>query len=261
MDRLIEGTRLRITGAGRPIVLLHGVGLALEMWEPLAGRLDREFRIIRYDLLGHGASAKPPPPYDLALFTDQLAAVMRNTEASPAVIVGFSMGALIAEGFALAHGQAVERLVLVNGVFDRSAEERGAVLARVDQVRRGDVAASVETAIERWFTPAFRARSPDRVAAIRKAVLANDVASFLAAYEVFATADADLARRIGDISCPTLAVTGSDDRRSTPEMALRLAGRLTRARSVTLEGQRHLTPIEVPDRLAELIRGFAAEPG
>ena len=56
----IEGTHVRATGAGAPLVLIHGVGLDLEIWEPLVPRLQPGRRLIRYDMRGHGASAKPP---------------------------------------------------------------------------------------------------------------------------------------------------------------------------------------------------------
>ena len=150
-------------------------------------------------------------------------------------------------------------MILLNGVFDRSAEERSAVLARVDQVRAGDMARSAESAVERWFTPEFRAKAPDRVNAVWQTVLANDVPSFVAAYHVFATADGELAPEVDRIRCPALVLTGSDDRRSTPEMAKRLAARLPRGRAALLSDQRHMTPIEVPDLLARHIREFTAD--
>src|SRR5258708_7556032 len=193
------------------------------------------------------------------MFTGQLEALMRNAEAARATLVGFSLGALIAEGFAIEHKHAVDKLILINGVYDRSAEERAAVLARVDQVRRGGMAGSAEQAIERWFTPAFQAQCPAEVEAVRRDVLANDIPCYLASYEVFATADAELAHRVDEIRCPTLVITGSEDRRSTPHMANRLAGRLPAGRALLIEHQRHMTPIEVPEILAAHIRNFVAE--
>ena len=249
----VDGTHYRESGHGLPIVLIHGVGACLEMWEPVAAQLDRSHRVLRYDMLGHGGSAKPPGPYRLTDFVDQLRRLVTHLELPPFVLAGFSMGGLVAQGFALAYPARLARLVLLNTVFERSAEERAAVAARVQEVLRGGFEASVEAAIERWFTPDFRAAQPDIVESVRRQMLANDLAAYAAAYQVFATADAELAPEVGRIPTPTLVVTGAEDRRSTAAMAEALVRRMPHARCRIVPGQRHMTPLEVPDLTANLI--------
>lgn len=246
-------------GEGPALVLLHGVGADLTMWDPLVARLARSRRVVRYDLLGHGHSAKPPGPYGLGDFTRQLETLACDLGLARFDLVGFSMGGLVAQGYALAHPERLGRLVLLNTVFARGREERAAIAARVEEVLTGGYAASVEAAIERWFTPAFRAARPDVEAAIRRCMAANDLPAYAAAYRVFATADAELENRVQGIAAPTLVLTGSDDRRSTPAMAQALAARLPRGRCLILEGQRHMTPLEIPDRLGEVIEAFLGE--
>lgn len=248
-----DGTHYRESGSGPPIVLIHGVGASLEMWEPVAARLERAHRVPRYDMIGHGGSVKPPGPYRLADFVAQLHRLVRHLDLPPFILAGFSMGGLVAQGFALAHPDRLARLVLLNTVYDRSADESAAVQARVQDVLSGGFAASVEAAIERWFTPAFRAAQPETVEAVRRQMFANDLAAYAAAYQVFATADAELAPHVRRISTPTLVVTGSDDRRSTAAMAETLARRLPYGRCHIITGQRHMTPLEVPELIAELI--------
>jgi pimeloyl-ACP methyl ester carboxylesterase len=163
------------------------------------------------------------------------------------------MGGLVAQGFALAQGARLERLILLNTVFDRSSAERAAIAARVRAIADGGYAASIEPALERWFTPAFRAQRPDVVAAVRRRMEGNDVAAYAAAYQVFATADAGLAPAIGRIAVPTIIVTGAEDQRSTPAMARAMTERLPRARLNIVAGQRHMTPLEVPEMIAALL--------
>src|SRR5262249_23666593 len=153
--------------AGPALMLIHGVGMDLGMWDATAAALAPDHRVIRYDMLGHGGSAKPAGPYALADFVLQLERLADELGLSTFDLVGFSMGGLVAQGFALRHPDRVHRLVLLNTVYRRNAEERAQIAARVKDVRSGGFAASVDAAIERWFTPRFRAAQPETVEAVR----------------------------------------------------------------------------------------------
>lgn len=238
-----------------PVVLIHGVGLDHSMWLPVMSALPHR-RTVSYDMIGHGGAAKPTGPYNLQTFVDQLTNIVKALDCEVDV-VGFSMGALVAQGYAGSVAeQQVRRMVLLNGVYNRTVDERQAILDRVDEVRGGGFAATVELAVQRWFTPAFSAAHPDVISFVRQRLLDNDVTAYADAYEVFATADADLKNRVSEIRQPTLVATGSDDQRSTASMATALAAALPNARSVILPGLRHLTPIEAPDVVATMIDEF-----
>jgi (E)-2-((N-methylformamido)methylene)succinate hydrolase len=240
------------------IVLIHGVGLDQTMWnQVLPGLGDR--RVVTYDLLGHSSGAPLLSGNDLSTLVDQLRSVC-DAEPSPVDIVGFSLGALIAQGFALSSPERVRRLVLVSGVFNRSADERASILRRVADVRDGGYLNNVATAIDRWFAPEFAAAHPDVLAVVTERMMSNDVAAYAHAYEIFATADEALATQVHRIACPTLVVTGEHDPRSTPAMSHALAATVANGRSVVLPGARHLTPLEVPEALGRLITTFVEEP-
>lgn len=244
-----------MTATDVPVVLIHGVGLDHTMWLPVMAALPGR-RTIAYDMIGHGAAAKPAGPYTLATFVDQLAAIVDalNVEVD---LVGFSMGALVAEGFALSPvGQRVRRLVLLNGVHDRGGAERQAILERVAEVRADGLAGTIEPALQRWFTPAFAEAHPDVAEAVRRRLRSNDPVAYADAYEVFATADSVLAAKVAGIGVPTLVATGENDQRSTPAMATALALALPHGRCEILAGLRHLTPMEAPQRIAAMIAEF-----
>ena len=244
-------------GKGYPLVLIHGVGLDNTMWRPVMSVL-RHRRCIAYDMIGHGCAVKPPGPYTLDTFVQQLASIV-DALVCDIDLVGFSMGALVAEGFALSRGGArIRRMVLLNGVHDRSVEQRRAILQRVDEVRCTGLTTTIEPALQRWFTPAFAATHPAVVASIRRCLLDNDPQAYANAYEVFATADAELADRVDAIAVPTLVATGDDDQRSTVAMATALAAALANGRAAVLAGLRHLTPIEAPGVIASMIDEFTA---
>jgi 3-oxoadipate enol-lactonase len=250
-----DGTHYRRSGSGAPAILIHGVGADLEMWEPVAERLAPLHDVVRYDMLGHGASAKPPGPYRLDDFVGQLRRLVDALGIERFVLAGFSMGGLVAQAFALAAPARVERLVLLNTVFDRSPPERAVVEARVREVLNGGHEAGIAAALERWFTPAFRTARPEVVGSIRRRMESNDLPAYAAAYGLFATADRELAGRVGSIEVPTMVVTGAEDQRSTAAMAMAMAERLPRGRCHIIPGQRHMTPLEVPELVAALIAG------
>jgi pimeloyl-ACP methyl ester carboxylesterase len=254
-SRFLDGIWLRSSGVGAPVVLVHGVGMDLEMWEPVAGRL-RNRRVIRYDLQGHGSSPKPPAPYSLTDFRDQLLRVADGLGLDRFDLVGFSMGAMIAQAFAFAYPARLNRLFLLNGVHDRNPAESEAIRARARDVLNGGYRASIEAALDRWFTPEFREQRPDVIAAVRKRMEENDLPAYAAAYAVFANGDRELVDAVGGIDVPVLVATGEFDQRSTPGMAKALAARLRNARPLIIEGQRHMIPLEQPEALAALIDGF-----
>jgi pimeloyl-ACP methyl ester carboxylesterase len=227
------------------------------MWLPVMAALARR-RTIAYDMIGHGRAAKPAGPYTLDTFVEQLGAVVDALDCD-IDLVGFSMGALVAQGLALSdRSSRIRRIVLLNGVYDRSSDERRAILDRVAEVREHGLATTIEPAIERWFTPSFAQARPDVIESVRQRLLDNDERAYADAYEVFATADAELAGRVGAIAAPTLIVTGIGDQRSTPAMAEALATALPNGRSMILNRLRHLTPLEAPKIVAGLIDEFTA---
>ena len=238
-----------------PVVLIHGVGLDHTMWLPVMSALPRR-RTITYDLIGHGAAAKPAVPYTLDTFVEQLSTFVEALDVE-VDLVGFSMGALVAEGFALSPGgRLIRRLMLLNGVHDRSTSERRSIEQRVAEVRTSGFAATIQPALYRWFTPQFATAHPDVVDAVRRRLRDNDPIAYANAYAVFATADALLTPRLAGITVPTMVMTGAHDQRSTPAMATTLAAALPCGRSEILPGLRHLTPLEAPQLIAALIDEF-----
>ena len=254
----LEGTHLRATGAGAPLVLIHGVGLDLEMWEPLVPLLQPRRRLIRYDMRGHGLSAKPPGPNRLDDFVAQLDGLVTALELDRFDLAGFSMGGMVAEAYTARFPERVRRLALLHTVHDRSPAERAAVAARLAQTEAGDLEGAIEAAIARWMSSAFRKTHTEAVAAIERRMRGNDRAAYLASYRVFATADAEVVGMIDRIRCPTLVLTGEHDTGSTPAMAKALARRLPAATLAILPGLKHLSLIEAPEVVAPVLDRFFA---
>ncbi|MFQ5760809.1 MAG: alpha/beta fold hydrolase, partial [Acidiferrobacterales bacterium] len=237
-------THYRISGHGKPVVLIHGVGLDLNMWEAQVAALADRFQVIRYDMLGHGSSATPIPATELGDFVDQLAELLDALGLDRVVLVGFSMGGLVARRFACLYPGRLERLVLMNTVFRRNPEQRRAVEERVQQVAADGPVATADVAIRRWFSTEFRERNVEDVETIRQRLITNDPQGYLAAYRIFGNAGDEAPEQLKAIRCPTLVLTGEYDVGSTPEMAEQLVACLPYAKVVVFPGLRHMAPIE-----------------
>ncbi|POX42401.1 alpha/beta hydrolase [Streptomyces sp. Ru73] len=234
------------------VVLLHGVGLDHTMWEPAATLLADRFTVLTPDLPGHGSR---PPAADGVTLADLARGVAGQIPAG-SHLVGFSLGALVAQHLALHRPDLVATLTSVSSVCRRTLEERAAVLARL-RCAQADFTASTEASLERWY--AGTDVDPAQVARTAATLRANDVSSFLNCYRVFATADAEIAPHLDRITRPALAVTGENDPGSTPEMTHRLAAALPDCRAVVIPAARHMLPVERPEAFADCLTTFIGE--
>jgi len=256
-------------GRGAPVVLIHGVGLDAAIWEAQATALAERYRVVAYDMLGHGRSACPPGARALGDFVDQLAELLDALELRRVALVGFSMGGLVARAFAAAYPERVSHLALLSTAYERSPEEQTAILTRLAQAETEGPTTLVAAALDRWFSPGFRTAHPEVVARIRERLASNDDEGFLAAYRVFAEADSQMAAFLdsrglagegadggGRIACPALIVTGEEDPGSSPAMARRLADAIAGARCLILPGMRHLALMEAPEAVTNPLIDF-----
>ena len=243
-----------VEGRGRRVTLLHGVGSHLQAWDDVAASLRDRFTLLRYDLRGHGKSGKPPGPYNLDDYVADLAALLDAQPVDRTTLVGFSFGGMIAPAFTVRHPERVRALGIVSAVAGRTPEQRAAVVKRADELGRGGASMTVGAAIERWFTPEFRAQNPDIIERQIQRVLGNDPGGYAAAYRVFA--ESDLIDDLGKISCPTLVMTGDHDTGSTPTMAMAIHERIAGSRLVILPRYRHSLLIEATTDVLRELRAF-----
>ncbi len=255
-ERTPAGTSYLATGQGHPVVLIHGVGLNKEMWGGQIVGLAPQFQVIAYDMLGHGASPRPESGTGLVGYAEQLRELLEHLKLERATVIGFSMGGLVARAFALHHPQHLEGLVILNSVFNRSAEQRAGVIERTRQAAEHGPDANAEAALSRWFSREYQAANPAQIAAIRQTLASNDPQGYLTTYELFATQDMYRVDDLGDIKVPTLVATGELDPGSTPEMAQQLAERIPGARVAVLDEQRHMMPVESPRLVNQMLLDF-----
>jgi pimeloyl-ACP methyl ester carboxylesterase len=247
-------TRYVVEGQGPPVVLIHGVGARLENWDGVAARLAHTFQVLRYDLRGHGQSTQLPGPYSLLLFANDLRALLDHVGIAKTCLAGHSLGAMIAQMFALRHADRVERLALLSAVAGRTPEERERVVARIDLIRAGSAGDHFRRSMSRWFSDAFIAANPAVIAAYAARNAENDPECYSAAYTVLALEDLD--RELEAITMPTLIATGEQDLGSNPRMSELMHRRIRGSTLHILPGLKHSILVEAPHIVAGMLEPF-----
>ena len=243
-------------GTGEPLILIHGVGLDHAMWEQQVKSLSGHYRVIVYDMLGHGGSSHPPGPYSLSQFVAQLDALMTELAVEKAHIVGFSMGGMVAQAFALTHKEKMKTLTIMSAVANRTAQQQQSILSRVEEVKEKGPEATIEPAIQRWFNTEYLETEDEVVKQVRTRLQTNNPASYLAAYTLFATADQELWCQLDQIDVPTFIITGELDSGSNPAMSEQMHGKISGSELMIVPNMRHMLPVEGANIVTEAIRSF-----
>ncbi|QIE44268.1 alpha/beta fold hydrolase [Pseudohalocynthiibacter aestuariivivens] len=238
------------------VILVHGLGLCAQVWQWQSPALAERYDVIAYDLYGHGDSASPPSEPSLSLFSEQLAGVMDACAIDSAAIIGFSLGGMIARRFAQDHPDRTSALAILHSPHQRTPDAQTAILARVEQARRDGPAATVEAALERWFTDTYRQDHPDMMDLVRRWVRANDIAIYHRNYRVLADGIDEITAPEPPINIPTLVVTGDEDYGNGPEMTRAIAAEIPGAETHILPGLRHMALAEDPDQMNNVLLGF-----
>ena len=248
----------REAGKGAPVLLIHGVGLNADAWEPQIVALATRRRVIAIDMPGHGQSDLLPEGTVLSDYVTAIAGLIDALGISPVPVIGHSMGALIALGLALDYPEKIAAMVALNAVYCRDPVARSAVELRAAQLTGG--AFEVEGPIARWYPD-----DPNGLLARRTAdwLRAVDPKGYAAAYRVFATSDHAHEGRLGELACRSLFMTGVSDHNSTPAMSDRMAREAPYGRSVALPGALHMMhlthPAETTNTIVKFIDAAQAE--
>ncbi|MEE1753860.1 bifunctional 3-oxoadipate enol-lactonase/4-carboxymuconolactone decarboxylase PcaDC [Streptomyces sp. SP18CS02] len=245
----------RVDGPEEAPVLILGpsLGTTWHMWDRQIPELSRQWRVVRFDLPGHGGAPAHPATAvtDLA---DRLLATLDELGVQRFGYAGCSIGGAVGADLALRapHRLASLALIAASPRFGTADEfrQRGVI------VRTNGLDPMARTAPERWFTPGFAAAQPAIVEWAVQMVRTTEPGCYIAACEALATFDvrADLGR----IGVPTLVLVGSEDRVTGPAEARNLVAGIPDARLAVVPGASHLAPVEQPAAVTDLlIRHFS----
>jgi 3-oxoadipate enol-lactonase len=245
-----------ILGAGPPILLVQGLGYGARGWGPALDHLAADFQVVAFDNRGFGASDVPPGPYTTAQLAEDAAAVLDAAGLERAIVVGSSLGGMVAQELALSRGDRVERLVLVS-TTPGGAEAHPMPSGTLALMAEAPTLAP-DVALRRFVENALGPDAQGLVDGVVEYRTANppDLGGWQAQAAAGATHDA--LERLAELRSPTLVVHGTEDAVVDYRNGELLAERIQGARLELLDGCGHLVPWEEPTRFAELVREFAA---
>jgi pimeloyl-ACP methyl ester carboxylesterase len=222
--------------------------------------LESGYRVIRIDNRGSGFSRFAETPFTMADLADDVEAVLDATETDTATIAGMSMGGMIAQEFALRHGDRLGGLVLIAtrppAPAYAAANESSMVLDLLAPPRKGE---PLEAYFTRLWTsatgPGFAERQPERIAELVRQIAERPTPRTMLLHQSRAVSGWGHAERLGRLHKSTAVVHGANDRLIDPENGRRLANLIPGARLFELPGVGHLPPLEAPEDLLEIVAG------
>ena len=252
-----------ITEAGQgdtAVLLLHGIGGGRSIWDAQAsGTLQAlaagGYRAVAIDLPGYGDSHSMGAP-DMDAFVTSVRAVMQHTAAPRTVLLGHSMGGMVAQELLARSAAGVDGLVLTctSARFGRAdgAWQAQFLAERLVPLEAGlGMAGMVRALLPGLLSPGASAHAAQVMADIMGRV---PEATYRAALHTIAGFDRSAA--LADIAVPTLMLAAEHDRTATPELMQRMAARVAGCEFELLAGAGHVAHVEAPAAFNAAVLAF-----
>ncbi len=256
---LLPELRLHVTDDGprtaRAIVFAHALGTDLRVWDHVVAALRPGRRMIRLDMRGHGLSDVPPSPYPMGALVRDAERALDALGVRDAIVVGLSIGGLIAQGLATKRPGPRGRA----GAVEYGGQDwRSLGLGGPDcGGARGRDGAISEATLARWFPRPFRDGS--EAALWRSRLEATPVDGWIGA--AAAIAGADFYTTTAALTLPTLVIAGSEDGSTPPDVVRETAELIAGARFSLLRRTGHLPRVDRPDAFVAVMETFLDEIG
>lgn len=242
---IVAGLHYESAGHGPAVVLIHGAGLDLRMWDEQFEILSNDFLVIRYDTRGFGRSAPASEPFS---HVGDLETVLNEVGVSSVSLVGLSLGGAIALNFALTHPDRIDRLLLVGPAVPGA----GAMPEEPDRFQRiVRLAAEGRTsaAVDEWLAGPHMspAMANPRIAPTIRSLAMDNQRTWIPGGILSTPVAPPTARRLHDVRAPTAVLVGARDDRSVRQQGTLVAERVPAARLTVLPEAGHLPNLEAPE--------------
>lgn len=243
---------------GRPdgpvLVLSHSLGVSHAMWGPQIAALGQRFRILRYDLRGHGDSGLPEAPWTIDDLGRDVIDLLDELGLDQVAYCGLSIGGIIGIWLGQNAPERFSRLVLCN--CSAAIGNTAPLLARIEKIRAEGVPSIVGMVLDRWLTPPFRETHPEAEEGIRSLLLATGDEGYVRTCE--ALCRFDLRPGLGSMATPSLAIYGKHDTSTPPDWTRAFAAAMRDCRVAELDSA-HLSNVEAAAEFNRVVLEFLCE--
>ena len=246
----------RIDGRGeRWVTFVTGIANDLSMWDGQVAALERDCNVLRYDLRGHGGTPASRGAYTIELLVSDLAALLDQSNIRRTSVIGLGLGGAIAQAFALAHPDRVDKLMPCC-CRARMVPDFAAMWHKLrETVSMNGLESIVEPTVQRWFSEDFKSRHPEVLEKIRKMIRSTTQEGYMGVTAAFLGLDVEA--ELGSIKAPTLYVSGAEDKLGGPPALMEgLAAKVKGARHVSVPNAAHIANIQNPEGFNRVLMDF-----
>lgn len=238
---------------GLPVIALaNSLGTDFRIWDDVVARLSDRFAFVLHDKRGHGLSDVGTAPYSIFDHVDDMAALLDHLDLKTVIVIGLSVGGLIAQGLYAKRPDLVKALVLSNTAHKIGTDEMWS--NRINAIQANGIGSLLEPIMERWFTPPFRTSDNATYAGCCNMLLLQPVDGYCGTCA--AIRDADFTVEAGKIAVPTLCVVGDQDGSTPPALVRSMADLIPGAEFATVENAGHIPCVEQPEAYVATLLPF-----
>ena len=235
-----------------PTIFIHGVGLDNTMWYPQKEYFHNK-SVIFYDLLNHGKSISGYRELSFAVYSNQLLNIINELKLEKINLVGFSIGALIAQHFTEKYYDKINKLVLIGSVYKRSSKQIEKVQNRYRDAVNGK-SITIDS-IKRWFSEKYLKDNPKVYDFFYNLLEKKKNEDFLPAYKIFVNSD-NYQINYSNFNIQTLIMTGENEVGSTPLMSEGISKEIKNSSLYLIKNAKHGATIEQAETVNKKIYKF-----
>jgi 3-oxoadipate enol-lactonase len=242
---------------GPALVLGHALGANSHLWGYQIPILTAKFRVLVYDLPGHGESDSPIGQDSFDDLAGDLATLLDHIGISRATLVGLSIGGMIAQHFGLLYPDRLQALVLCSTGCQTNETGKKIFEDRIGQVNEAGIETQIEGSISRWFTPQFVSAAPATIEWVKWMYRNTSPAGFISCCR--AIQELNTLDRLSSIAAPTLLIPGELDPAFPESVSRTIQSRIKNSQLKVLTGAAHIGNVERPHEFNEILSKFLAE--
>jgi len=239
----------------RTFVFINSLGTDFRIWDDVVEVVEAYGNVLLFDNRGHGLSDIVEDTSSLNDFADDVIALMDHLSISSVVLIGLSIGGMIAQILASRIPQKIEKLVFCDTMYKIGTEQ--VWNERIATVKEKGISAISDGVMQRWFSAKFRQEQAVKVSAYKNMLERTSVQGYIKASELIR--DSDLEEIAAQIKIPALCIVGAEDGSTLPEHVKQLADIIEGARYEVIESSGHIPCVDNPGALSKLIVEFISK--